>query len=648
MSSRRIRAFDAALNDDIVARLRVLATQRGVTLPPFARIPKYWPSALRVPRGGIYRFPATARGVFTTLLRRNWRILALSSTVFTFAAVAAALLPKALGILLDSGLDRGIGTHLLPGVLAMLILIGIIAVTRWMGDFIEVSLWMQGGFVSARSLVHTAGHRGVALAGRKPAGEIVTTVTTDSDYIGSFVIFLGESVASLVSTVVVVVMMLRVSVPLGLLVVIGMPLTILGITILIKPLQKKQTVQRESQGQLTTIATDAVTGLRVLRGVGGEDEFVRRYVEQSQRVRRDGVAIAVWQSLLTAWREGMPGIFTTFVVSVAAFMVFQGSLTPGDLVAFYGYTTYLSVPLWVASASIQQGTRAWIAFAKYAELFGVAPRVKDGEGAEVDFASAEFRDATSGVVVHPGRVSALVCHDPDVAGNLARRLARVNDEDMVSWGGVDARRLSVEESRRHVVLADSHDHLFAGTLRDNILGRDAAIPHTPSVEELILFERIDNSSREEMPSFDRQDTTRDDDLMVALHVADATDIVDSLDGGLSGVIAEKGRSLSGGQRQRVALARALAANPDVLICVEPTSALDSHTEARIAQKLIDHRHGHTTVIVSSSPLILEHCDDIIVLDADTGREIARGTHRDLMATSDDYRAVVARTIGGEE
>lgn len=104
-------------------------------------------------------------------------------------------------------------------------------------------------------------------------------------------------------------------------------------------------------------------------------------------------------------------------------------------------------------------------------------------------------------------------------------------------------------------------------------------------------------------------------------------------------IDEKGRGLSGGQRQRIVLARALLSDADVLCLVEPTSAVDAHTEAAIAPRLAAHRQGRTTVVTTVSPLVLNAVDEVAFLEA--GRVVARGSHADLLAR-DDYRRVVAR------
>ena len=128
-----------------------------------------------------------------------------------------------------------------------------------------------------------------------------------------------------------------------------------------------------------------------------------------------------------------------------------------------------------------------------------------------------------------------------------------------------------------------------------------------------------------------------------IRVANAEDVYDALPGGWQGVLDERGRGLSGGQRQRVVLARALATDAPILVLVEPTSAVDAHTEARIAERVAEHRRGRTTVVATVSPLWLHHADEIALLEDD--RVVSVGTHEELLATDPAYRRVVAPRHG---
>jgi ABC-type multidrug transport system fused ATPase/permease subunit len=129
-------------------------------------------------------------------------------------------------------------------------------------------------------------------------------------------------------------------------------------------------------------------------------------------------------------------------------------------------------------------------------------------------------------------------------------------------------------------------------------------------------------------------------LRAAVHAASADDVVDALPDGFDTEIGAHGWTLSGGERQRVRLARALLAEPDVLILLDPTSAVDAHTEARIADRLRRARAGRTTVVFATSPLLLGRTDQVAHLSE--GRIVATGTHADLLAGDPGYHALVSR------
>lgn len=638
---------------------REIAAKHGVKLPPIAWRPGWWPAFLTAPQGPVVELPDTPKRILLDLFKRNKWLLLVATIVSSLSMVSAALLAWALGLLLDAGIDQGLGPHLVQPVLIFVAILVLLTVTSGAYQLFEIGNLLQAQMTSARSSSHHVAKRRGSGQSDMATGDIIATITTDSSHVGSLMSYVPDLIASLVTTVVIGYLMLTVSVPLGLVVLVGMPLVVGLLSLIIKPLENRQGAQREAQGALTNIGTDAVTGLRVLRGIGGEDQFGERYRKQSDEVRKKGIHAARPQAVLSSASQGTPPAFALVVVAIAAFMVFDGTLTPGEMVAFYGFAGYLSSPLFNVIGAMQVGTRAWVGLKKIARVQELDSSVSDSisEGAasltDSDF-DQSLTDETSGVQVEGRVLTALVAADPDVSAALATRMARTDDKYVVTLGDIDLRTVPVEELRNHVVLASADDHLFSGTLRENLLASKAELRVPLNLENTIFQTYLDNRTRAERPliSFGKQDG--DDRLLEAMRVADAADVLDSIPGGLDGEVAEKGRTLSGGQRQRVALARAVATGAEVLIAIEPTSAVDSHTEARIAARLREARAGKTTILVTASPLVLDQCDQVILVDEE-GREVTRGTHGALMDSANQsdpaglaYRAVVQRSMGGAQ
>jgi ABC-type multidrug transport system fused ATPase/permease subunit len=576
--------------------------------------------------------------------RRQLGVLAGATAVAVVGNVAAALLPWQLGRVVDDGLDDGLSTALWLGCLGVFAL-GMVQVgTNVWGHRLDVENWLRAAFASSQQVGHHVTRTGDAVTDELPTGEVVATVASDALRMGEVYAILPRLVGGIAAYLVLGAVLLSTSVPLGLLVLLGLPVVVAALSLLVRPLQRRQSEQREATGRLTTLGADTVSGLRILRGIGGEEVFSGRYRDQSQQVRAAGVRVSQTQSLLDALQTLLPGLFLAVVVWAGARLAISGEITPGQLVAFYGFAAFLTQPLWTASEAIRVVTRAVVGARKIIRVLSVRVAGSDDPAAPAPSPAAgePLVDEGSGLVVRPGRITALVSADPDETARIGLRLGRLgparhggaDDEDLddsgqdgtlvpptdaaddpglsrVRWGRALLTELGLAEVRDRVVVAESTPHLFTGLLADELDVRGGA---------------------------DR------DALLEAMRVADAADVLDSVPGGLDGEVEEKGRSLSGGQRQRVALARALLTGAEVLVLIEPTSAVDAHTEARIARRLADARRGATTVVVTASPLVLDVVDEVALVAA--GRVVATGTHRDLVtaqdATGAAYRSVVSR------
>ncbi len=552
--------------------------------------------------------PADADRLLVWLARHQWRTLLAGAAFGIPWMLSVALVPAAVGRAVDEGIVARDGRSLVVWSLAVVGL-GLVSAVAGNGrHWFAVKNWLVAAFRAGVVADRAVRRTGPALTRTMPAGEVLASFTSDFGRMGhSFDVF-ARFMGAIVSFVVVAVILLRGSLLLGLIMLFGGPLLVASLAFVMKPLQRRQSAQREEAGRLTALGADTVAGLRVLRGIGGEDAFLTRYRAQSQTVKEAGWRVAGTQATLDAAQVLLPGVFVLVVTGVGARLAVDGEISPGQLVAFYGYTAFLTIPLQTAVEMADKLITTRVAARRIARIVGTSPDHPDLPRGTQVASPGTLTDPTSGVTAEPGRLTALVSARPEETAAVAARLGRtVPGRHGVTWGGLSLDDLPVEEVRTRVLVSEADPRLFSGSLRRELGGAD------------------------------------DDDRLAALEVADAHDALAAVDGGLDGELEERGRSLSGGQRQRLALARALLRDPDVLVLVEPTSAVDAHTEARIAGRLAQHRKGRTTVVVTASPLLLDHADVVHLVDG--GRVVATGTHRELSRGNAVYRAVVVR---GEE
>jgi ABC-type multidrug transport system fused ATPase/permease subunit len=537
-------------------------------------------------------------------LRGQWHTIVVAMLFAIVWMTCSAVVPAVIGKAIDAGVTTGDYAELWRWG-GVLFAVGILqSVSGIMRHRYAVTNWLTAAYRVVQLVTRHATHLGATLAKRVATGEVVAIGTNDLAHIGNAMDVIARAAGAVVSFIVVAVILLQTSVTLGLVVLIGVPLLLLLLGPLLRPLQRRNLAQREMMGHLSNIATDIVNGLRVLRGIGGERVFHDRYVTESQKVRRAGVGVAKLQSVLDALQVFLPGVFVVAVVWLGARFAVQGTISPGELVAFYGYAAFLLMPLRTATETANKWIRAYVSAKRISAVLSLEPEIEEpAVAAAAPPEHSELVDVASGVQVVPGALIALVSEPPSDAALVADRLGRFADGE-VRWGGVRLADLPRAVVRRRIVVSDSAAILFAGRLLDELAAH------------------------------------RGLDVTDALHTAAAADVLEALQEGLDSIVAEKGRSFSGGQRQRLVLARALALDPEVLIMVEPTSAVDAHTEARIADRLVRARAGRTTVITTSSPLMLTRADVVAFLDG--GRVAAQGTHVELLTSCPAYRAVVTR------
>jgi ABC-type multidrug transport system fused ATPase/permease subunit len=522
-------------------------------------------------------------------------------------------------------LSRAIDDGLEPGHLAVLAgwsvaLLGVGVLNAWvsiMRHRTMTRLRMDANFRTVKAVVGQATRLGAALPRQVNAGEVVTIGVSDVRQISEALTMAGPGVGAVVAYLVVAGLLLSISVLLSALVLLGVPLIGVLVGPLLGRLQSAEAAYRERQGGLAARIGDLAGGLRVLNGLGGKGLYADNFRHDSRKLVAQGYRVGAVTSWVQALGLGLPTMFLAVVTWLAARMAAQGDITIGELVAVYGYVAVLVVPVAFFIESGYELTRGKVAARRVIRFLSLEPDTtgSDRTIADTPASPSALRDPASGVEVAPGKLTALVSARPSESAAVVDRLGRF-ERSAVTWGGVRLDEVALPQVRRRILVADNEADLFAGTLREVVSGR--------------------------WGPYDKDDATIDR----AVHAAVAQDIVRGLPDGLDSLLDAQGRNLSGGQRQRIRLVRALLADPEVLLALEPTSALDAHTEAAVAARLRAVRSGRTTLVTGTSPLLLDQADTVYFLV--DGKVTAVGSHHELLAEEPGYRALVARGADDED
>jgi ATP-binding cassette subfamily B protein len=409
---------------------------------------------------------------------------------------------------------------------------------------------------------------------------------------------------------------------------------------------------QDQQGDLATLVEESATGVRVLKALGRGPLAAARHDAQAADIYRTQVAKAGLLGSFWALLDLVPNAVIGIVIVLGALAVSHGSLTLGGLVAFITLALQLVWPVEALGYIIASGQEAGTAAQRVLEIFDTEPEITDhdperavvrvlqpGEASHrrvpvprrsassstspvrrrrghlvFDHVSFTYPGATEPVLrdvvldLPPGQTVVLTGATGSGKSTLLQLVPRLADatSGSVRLDGTDIRDLPLERLRTAVGCAFEDATLFSASVRENVTFG------APDADE--------------------------DAIEAALTAAQARFAYD-LPWGLDTRIGEQGMALSGGQRQRIALARAILAKPDVLILDDPLSALDVHTEERVTQALHRILADATALVVAHRPSTVALADTVALLSG--GVIAARGSHRQLLASSPEYAALMA-------
>ena len=557
----------------------------------------------------------TGGGILRTALRRNLGAMVRGTVLMGLYQAGETAFPIALGMIVEYTMrgDRSLGSLGLS-ILALAVIIT------------TVSLSWRFGMRVLQKANTTEAHRWrvrVASCGLQPvardvdlkSGEVLTVATEDADQTADIVEVVPMLVSSLVAVLVAAVALGLADFRLGLLVIVGTVAILSILSVLSKRIGSSTHEQQARVARAGAKVADLITGLRPLHGFGGNAPAFRSYRAVSTEAKQQAVTVARVNGAYAGAALALNAVLAAAVTLTAGWLAFEERITIGELVMAVGLAQFIIEPLKLFSEMPKYVMVARASAQRMALVLAAPPVAAPGAERPAPEGGLEVDGVRHGALrtvtfqVPAGAFVALTSYQPRAASDLAALLA-VNVPPgaypgAVRLGGADLTELSAESVRARLLVNPYDGEIFEGTLRSNIDPAGTSRTVDEAVEASMLTD------------------------VVALHRE-----------GLDHAVHDRGANLSGGQRQRLSLARALAADPGILVLHDPTTAVDAVTEQLIARRVAELRRGRTTLVLTSSPALLDAADRVLVLD--DGVVTAEDTHRRLLASDEDYCRAVAR------
>lgn len=535
-------------------------------------------------------------------------LLAGASALRMSHQVGEALVPVMIGYVVDQAIAPGSERQLVIGLAGLGLVFAVLSWSYRLGARAGVRVAAEAGHdIRLRMIRRVLQPYGTA--GVMADGEVLAISTSDADQvagISGLIIYCAASVAALTTAAIA---LFSTSWKLGVLVLAGAPILLALVSVLSGPMGRRSSAEQAGIGQASAVAADLVTGLRVLKGIRAEDAGAERYRQASQASLGATLRAAYAEAGLEAATATLGALFLAAVAWVGGGLALSGEISIGGFIAAFGLAQFIAAPMSVLSIVGPRIAQAVASARRVTTVLEQPPAiVQTGSGSlphgpgrlELrDLVVEEF--APLSFTVEPESFVGVAIDNSGHARALAECLGRQID---IGEGGVylDGRaygEIDVEALRRLVVYAGHDATLFGNTVSEVLGGADRE--WSGHVLEAV----------------------RVDEVITALGDHDR--------------IGFDGSNLSGGQRQRLLLAQALVTDPPILVAHDPTTAIDPVTEDGLADGLRSLRAGRTTILITTSPILLSHCDEVIFVE---NGGLAVATHDELVTSNDAYRKLV--------
>ncbi|MEW9501470.1 ABC transporter ATP-binding protein [Jeotgalibacillus marinus] len=455
-------------------------------------------------------------------------------------------------------------------------------------------------------------------------GDLMSRLTADVEGVRFFLSFgFAELIRLVLLLVVTTSVMLFYSVPLTIVTMISIPFLAVAVYKFDKKVHPAFRGVRKSFGQLNTNVQENISGINTVKSLSREEHQIGRFNSSNEDYKDKYIFTADIWSKYFPLMEFLGNLSVILLLGFGGSLVLNGSLTPGELTAFYSLVGFIIWPIMNLGFTINQFSQSKASGERLLEILEADEAIKDKDEA-VSMTNSEgkviFKDVTLqytegdekaldnvSFTVESGKTIGLIGATGSGKTSVTQLMTRFYEptDGEVLIDNIDVRDYTLDSLRKNVGFVLQESFLFSSTIRANIAyGR----PHV----EL-------------------------DQIVEAAKRAQAHEFIMELPNGYDTMLGERGLGLSGGQKQRIAIARAICLDPSILILDDATSAVDMQTEFKIQQALQEVMKGRTTFIIAHRISSLKHADEILVFD--NGKITNRGAHYSLIHEQGQYRRI---------
>ncbi len=565
---------------------------------------------------------------------RPHRRLLIAVVIFQLAqSIASLYLPTLNADIIDEGVAKG-DTGYILGTGSLMLLITLLQITCSITAVYFGAKAAMGLGRDLRGAIFTrVGEFSEQEVTRFGAPSLITRSTNDVQQVQQLVLMSCTlMVAAPMLSIGGVIMAVRQDAQLSWLIAVSVPVLLVAVGLIVSrmvPLFRKMQVRIDT---VNRVLREQLAGIRVVRAFVREDMETERFASANQDVTEMALRAGRLMALMFPVVMLVLNVSSVAVIWFGSFRIDDGSMQVGTLIAFLSYLMQILMSVMMATFMAVMIPRAAVSADRIGQVLETQSSVRPPENpvtetagrGELELLDVGFaypgaeQPVLSGISfrARAGQTTAIIGSTGAGKTTLVNLLPRLFDASSgsVRIDDVDVRELHPDLLWGHIGLVPQKPYLFSGTVRSNLL-------------------------------YGKPDAT-EEELWRALSIAQAQDFVEEMEGGLDAPISQGGTNVSGGQRQRLAIARALVKQPELYIFDDSFSSLDTATDARLRQALKRHTSGATMVIIAQRVSSIADAEQILVLD--DGRLVGRGTHDELLETSETYREIVSSQLAAEE